>query len=51
MGGGIFSRPIPLKRSVPMKGNYQKAPGKKAPVSKQKKRAILAVVFAVLILA
>lgn len=33
-----------------MKGNYQKAPGKKAPVSKKKKRAILAVVFAVLIL-
>ena len=34
-----------------MKGNYQKAPGKKAPVSKKKKKAILAVVFAVLILA
>ena len=34
-----------------MKGNYQKAPGKKVPVSKKKKRAILAVVFAVLILA
>ena len=33
-----------------MKGNYQKAPGKKAPVSKKKKKAILAVVFAVLIL-
>ena len=34
-----------------MKGNYQKAPGRKAPVSKQKKMAILAAVFAVLILA
>ena len=51
MGGGIISRPIPLKRSVPMKENYQKAPGKKAPVSKKKKMAILAAVFAVLILA
>ena len=34
-----------------MKGKYQKAPGKKAPVSKKKKMAILAAVFAVLILA
>ena len=34
-----------------MKENYQKAPGKKAPVSKKKKMAILAAVFAVLILA
>lgn len=34
-----------------MKGKYQKAPGKKAPVSKKKKMAILAVAFAVLILA
>ena len=51
MGGGIISRPIPLKRSVPMKENYQKAPGKKAPVSKKKKMAIPAAVFAVLILA
>lgn len=34
-----------------MKGKYQKAPGKKAPVSKKKKIAILAAVFAVLILA
>lgn len=44
MGGGIISRPIPLKRSVPMKENYQKAPGKKAPVSKKKKMAISRVV-------
>ena len=34
-----------------MKENYQKAPGKKAPVSKKKKMAIPAAVFAVLILA
>ena len=34
-----------------MKGKYQKAPGKKEPDSKKKKIAILAAVFAVLILA
>ena len=34
-----------------MKENYQKAPGKKEPVSKKKKMAILAAVFAVSILA
>ena len=34
-----------------MKENYQKAPGKKAPVSEKKKMAILTAVFAVLILA